>query len=112
MGNKGQYRVDLSALENVITQLNGVLKDLGNANSDAKYKTALAPSALGADANGVTFVEARKLTNAHQDMKLHIEEVVGHLNEVVDDFGKKTKSAHGSYQDQDAAVISDMSGGA
>ncbi|MET8679870.1 hypothetical protein ABZW18_20385 [Streptomyces sp. NPDC004647] len=107
-----QYRVDLSALENVITKLNGVLKDLGNANADTKYKTFLSPSALGADAPGGSFIEARKLTGAHQDMKIHIEQIIAHLNEVMDEFGTKTKKAHGSYQDRDAEVITNMSGGA
>ncbi|MCM2579911.1 hypothetical protein [Streptomyces meridianus] len=107
-----QYRVDLSALDNVIKKLNGVLRDLGNANSDTKYKTYLSPSALGADAGGAKFIEARELADAHTDMKTHIEQVVEHLNDVMDKFGTKTKKAHGAYQNQEADVTADMSGGA
>ncbi|MFG2227149.1 hypothetical protein [Streptomyces sp. NPDC048644] len=105
-----QYRVDLSALEDTVRKLNGVLKDLGNAHADTRYKTSLSPSALGADAPGATFLEARKLTQAHTEMKTHIEEVVQHLNEVMDKFGSNTRKAHGNYQNQEAETATSMSG--
>ncbi|MFB6441395.1 hypothetical protein ACFCVY_32250 [Streptomyces sp. NPDC056411] len=105
-----QYRVDLSALEDTIRKLNGILKDLGNANADTRYKTSLPASALGADAPGASFLEARKLTNAHTDMKRHIEEIVQHLHDVTDEFGTKTRKVHGNYQNQEAETGSNMSG--
>lgn len=107
-----QYRVDLSSLEDVVTKLNNVMNDLGNANSDTKYKTYLSPSALGANApDGVEFQEAKGLTTAHQTMKTHIEEVVEHLNELMEDFGKKTQQTRDTYQRQEDDVTQDMSGG-
>ncbi|UNO39651.1 hypothetical protein [Streptomyces sp. MST-110588] len=105
-----QYRVDLSALDETVKKLNSVLKDLGNAHADTRYKTSLSPNALGADAPGATFLEARKLTKAHEVMKQHIEEIVQHLHEVMDKFGNKTKKAHGHYQNQEADVTTSMSG--
>ncbi|ANZ15954.1 hypothetical protein ACH4YO_36520 [Streptomyces noursei] len=105
-----QYRVDLSALEETVRKLNGILKDLGNARSDTQYKTSLSPNALGADAAGASFLEARKLTNAHADMKNSIESIVQHLHEVMDKFGAKTKKVHGNYQNQEADVTANMSG--
>ncbi|MFH8570671.1 hypothetical protein [Streptomyces sp. NPDC017993] len=106
-----QYRVDLSALEETIRKLNNVLKDLGNANADTRYKTSLSPNALGADAPGANFLEAQKLTDAHKQMKTHIEEVVQHLHDVTDEFGTKTKKVHGNYQNQEADTSTNMSGG-
>ncbi|MFF2927914.1 hypothetical protein ACFVTP_36915 [Streptomyces celluloflavus] len=105
-----QYRVDLSALEDTIRKLNGVLKDLGNANADTRYKTSLSRSALGADAPGASFLEARKLTEAHTQMKTHIEEIVQHLHDVMNEFGNKTQKVHGNYQNQEAETAANMSG--
>lgn len=107
-----QYRVDLSALDNVIKRLNGVLRDLGSANSDAKYKTNLSANALGTSAPGAKFAEAEQLLQAHSQVKLVIEAIVANLNDTVNDFSTKTKKAHGAYQDQEADVTADMSGGA
>ncbi|MFF4601164.1 hypothetical protein ACFY12_00190 [Streptomyces sp. NPDC001339] len=105
-----QYRVDLSALEDTIRKLNGILKDLGNANADTRYKTSLSRNALGADAPGATFLEARKLTDAHEKMKQHIEEIVQHLHDVMNEFGTKTRKVHGNYQNQEAETAANMSG--
>lgn len=105
-----QYRVDLSALEETIRKLNGILKDLGNAHADSRYKTSMSPNALGADAAGASFIEARKLTNAHTDMKNAIESIVGHLHDVTDKFGTKTRKVHGNYQNQEADTAANMSG--
>ncbi|MBB1258477.1 hypothetical protein [Streptomyces alkaliterrae] len=110
MAKSEAYRVDLSSLEQVVKDLNGILKQLNGADSSAKYKTTLSPTALGTGANGVNFTEADKMTKAHAVMKRHIEEIVEHLNEVMDQYGKKTKRAHGAYQDQDADVVRTMNG--
>ncbi|MGG2459052.1 hypothetical protein ACO0M4_04350 [Streptomyces sp. RGM 3693] len=104
-----QYRVDLSALEETMRKLNGILKDLGGAQSDARYKTTLSPNALGTGSAGVNFVEAQKLHNAHTDMKNAIESIVGHLHDVTNEFGTKTKKVHGNYQNQEADTAANMS---
>lgn len=99
------YKVDLSALDNVIRKLNGVIGDLGKASADTKHKTYLPKGALG-----VGFDEAEKLTAAHDDMKNYLEDVVKHLESVMDDFGAKTKRAHGAYQDAEADTASSVNG--
>ncbi|MFI1199843.1 hypothetical protein ACH4VR_10350 [Streptomyces sp. NPDC020883] len=104
-----QYRVDLSALEDTIRKLNGILKDLGNAHSDARYKTSLSRNALGADVGGHQFVESGKLNEAHTQMKNAIESIVEHLHDVTNEFGTKTKKVHGNYQNQEAETAGNMS---
>ncbi|MFJ9088368.1 hypothetical protein ACIRL3_38755 [Streptomyces sp. NPDC102384] len=99
------YKVDLSALDQVIRKLNGVIGDLGKANADTKHRTYLPKGALGAG-----FDEAEKLTAAHDDMKTYLEDVVDHLESVMDDFGTKTKRAHGAYQDAEADTAGAVNG--
>ncbi len=108
----GQYRVDLSALDEVVKKLNWVISDLGDAKSDSKYKTYLPAGALGESVEGARFMEAEKLHGAHTEMKTHLEEIVEHIHDLVDDFGAKTKKTHGAYQDQEADVTKSMQGGA
>ncbi len=57
----GRYRVDLSALDEVVKKLNGVISDLGVAGAGSKYKTHCPPGALGESVAGATFAEAKKL---------------------------------------------------
>lgn len=92
-----QYRVDLSEIEGTITKLNRVLKDMGTSSSNAKSKTYLPGSAFGSD-----FEEATALHGAHQQMKKVLEAIVEHLEDVLDDFGQKTKKTHDAYQDAEA----------
>jgi hypothetical protein len=100
-----QYKVDLSELEGTITKLNGVIRQLGQANSSAKYSTYLPHGALGSG-----FQEAEELAKAHTEMKAHIEEIVDYLHEVMNEFGDKTKTAHDNYSNQDFAVQTSMTG--
>ncbi|MGW2344706.1 hypothetical protein [Streptomyces sp. NPDC001661] len=99
------YKVDLSALDQVIRKLNGVIGDLGKANADTKHNTYLPKGALGSG-----FDEAEELSRAHDEMKTHLEEVVDHLEKVMDDFGSKTKKAHGAYQDAEADTAGAVNG--
>ncbi|MEV0094786.1 hypothetical protein [Streptomyces sp. NPDC050738] len=109
----GEYRVDLSALDEVVRKLNGIISDLGDAKSDSKYQTHLPPGALGMDADCASgkFIEAGKLHAAHSEMKTHLEQIVDHIHGLTDDFGTKTKKTHGAYQDQEADVKKSMQGG-
>ncbi|MEU6846153.1 MULTISPECIES: hypothetical protein [unclassified Streptomyces] len=99
------YKVDLSALDNVIKKVNGIIADLGKTSEDTRSKTYLPKTALGAG-----FGEATKLTAAHDDMKGSLEDVVRHLESVMDDFGAKTKRAHGAYQDAEADTAGALHG--
>ncbi|MER5947727.1 hypothetical protein ABT127_16865 [Streptomyces sp. NPDC001904] len=99
------YKVDLSALDQVIKKLNGVIGDLGKTSADTKHNTYLPKGALGTG-----FDEAQKLSSAHDEMKTYLEAVVDHLESVMDDFGTKTKKAHGAYQDAEADTASSVHG--
>ncbi|MGY0491353.1 hypothetical protein [Streptomyces sp. WG-D5] len=99
------YKVDLSELDNVIRKLNGVIGDLGKANADTRHNTYLPKGALGSG-----FDEAEELSRAHDEMKTHLEEVVDYLESVMDDFGTKTKKAHGAYQDAEADTAGAVNG--
>ncbi|MEU1622545.1 hypothetical protein ACFZAU_38670 [Streptomyces sp. NPDC008238] len=101
-----QYKVDLSELEDTITKLNGVLSSMGSAKSTAVNQTFLPPGALGID-----FVEAKELTEAHDGMKLYLEDIIKAVHEVMDQFGKNTKKAHGHYSNAEYDTQTGMSGG-
>jgi hypothetical protein len=92
-----QYKVDLSEIEGTITKLNGVLKDMGTSRANCHNKTYLPKGALGTG-----FGEAEKLYAAHDEMKERLYEIVAHLEEVLDDFGQKTKKTHDAFADAEA----------
>lgn len=98
----GELKVDLSALEGVVAQLNQVISNLGNTTSSARYQTYLPDGALGS----ANFTEANNLHFAHTEMKQHLEDIVTHIHGLADDFGTKTKKTHGAYQDQEAEITS------
>ncbi|MFG2467347.1 hypothetical protein [Streptomyces canus] len=92
-----QYKVDLSEIEGTITKLNAVLKDMSTASLSCQNKTYLPPGSLG-----VNFGEATTLYNAHEQMKTVLQDIVQHLQDVLDDFGQKTKKTHDAYSDAEA----------
>ncbi|MFK4103442.1 hypothetical protein ACI2L1_25865 [Streptomyces sp. NPDC019531] len=92
-----QYKVDLSEIEGTITKLNGVLKDMSTSSASCQNKTFLPKGALGTG-----FGEADKLYGAHEAMKERLYEIVAYLEQVLDDFGQKTKKTHASYSDAEA----------
>ncbi|WP_031484919.1 WXG100 family type VII secretion target [Streptomyces bicolor] len=92
-----QYKVDLSEIEGTITKLNGVIKDMTTSKSSCMGKTYLPQGALGTG-----FGEAEALYKAHEAMKERLYEIVAHLEEVLDDFGTKTKRTHDAFSDAEA----------
>ncbi|CAL9405346.1 hypothetical protein SUDANB6_01542 [Streptomyces sp. enrichment culture] len=92
-----QYRVDLSEIEGTITRLNRVLKDMGTSASNCKNTTYRPAGALGRN-----FAEADALHAAHEMMKERLYEIVAHLEQVLDDFGQKTKRTHDAFADAEA----------
>lgn len=100
-----QYRVDLSELDSTIKKLNNVISSLGRTSSHTKYGTHLPKGALGH-----AFEEADDLARAHEEMKAHLEEIVDHLHQVMDEFGSKTKKVHDNYQESDYEAQASMSG--
>ncbi|WP_306324342.1 MULTISPECIES: hypothetical protein [unclassified Streptomyces] len=94
----GGYEVDLDALDQVVKELNQVLKDMDGPESKAKYGTYVPDGALGVD-----FSEARELYRAHGKMKDRIEkDMIAKIKDLIEKFGHKTSKAHGQYQNAEA----------
>ncbi|MFI6013074.1 WXG100 family type VII secretion target [Streptomyces sp. NPDC051243] len=92
-----QYRVDLSEIEGTIAKLNRVIKDMTTSKSSCMGQTYLPQGALGTG-----FGEAEALYSAHEQMKERLYEIVQHLEDVLDDFGQKTKRTHDAFADAEA----------
>ncbi|KPC62344.1 hypothetical protein [Streptomyces chattanoogensis] len=97
MGGSGEYKVDLDALDQVVKELNQVLKNMGDSKSTAKNSTYLAPGTLG---HG--FTEQEQLYKAHATMKHQIESLIESVEDLVDKHGKKSAKVRGAYQDAEA----------
>lgn len=90
-----EYRVDLDALDQVVKELNGVLKDMGGRKDNAKNRTYLPAGALGKN-----FTERDKMHQSHDEMKKYIEDkIVTLIEKLVDDFGQKTRKTKEAYDD-------------
>ncbi|BDM71859.1 hypothetical protein HEK616_53460 [Streptomyces nigrescens] len=90
-----EYGVDLDALDQVVKELNQVLKDMGGPKDKAKNQTYLPDGALGKG-----FEERDRMHKAHNDMKAYIEQnIVGLIEKMIDDFGKKSKQTKDAYDD-------------
>lgn len=102
----GEMRVDLSELEETVRKLGRVKSAMGESVTKSQYNTYLPPGALGKG-----FAEQTDLDTAHAEMKSHIEDIIKVINGVIDDFGTKTKKAHGKYQDAEYEAKHGMDGG-
>jgi uncharacterized spore protein YtfJ len=102
----GEMRVDLSELEETVRKLGRVTTAMGDSVTKSQYNTFLPKNALGKG-----FAEQTDIDNAHTEMKSHIEEIIKVIHEVIDDFGTKTKQAHGKYQNAEHDAKYGMDGG-
>lgn len=90
-----EYGVDLDALDQVVKELNQVLKDMGGPKDKAKNQTYLPDGALGKG-----FSERDRMHKAHNDMKQYIEQnIVNAIENMIDDFGKKSQKTKDAYED-------------
>ncbi|WP_240677449.1 hypothetical protein [Actinacidiphila soli] len=86
-------------MDEVITALNNVLRDMGGPKGKAANNTYLPAGALGKN-----FSEEEELRNSHAVMKDYIEnEILGKIADLVDEFGKKTKKAKDHYEEAEHA---------
>ncbi|MFC8515108.1 hypothetical protein [Streptomyces sp. NPDC057257] len=92
-------RVDLSALDEVIRKLNGLLSDMDKANTKAKYETDIPSTAFGS----MKFLESNELHKAHQEQKTKIENIIKSLHGLIDDFGSSTSKVRDKYSNQEQA---------
>lgn len=99
-------RVDLSALDEVISKLWTLLDDMEKAGTTSRYETEIPMSAFG----HIDFEEAKDLHGAHGEMKLKIEGIIKKLHGLIDDFSTKTSKVKDKYNDQEHAIKHGMGG--
>ncbi|MFJ8363663.1 hypothetical protein [Streptomyces sp. NPDC093984] len=92
-------RVDLSALDEVIRKLNGLLSDMDKAHTKAKYETDIPSTAFGS----MKFLESNELHSAHEKQKTRIENMIRDLHKLIDDFGTSTSKVRDKYSNQEHA---------
>ncbi|WP_030944983.1 hypothetical protein [Streptomyces sp. NRRL S-646] len=92
-------RVDLSALDEVIRKLNGLLSDMDKANTKAKYETDIPSTAFGS----MQFLESNELHTAHEKQKARIEGIIKALHGLIDDFSTSTSKVRDKYSNQEQA---------
>lgn len=99
------YKVDLSALDEVITKLNRIVDGMGSPKQKAKYDTYLPEGWLGKN-----FQEEKDLRGEHNKMKSEIEGYIDTLEKMISDFGSNTSKARRNYdtseQDAEKSVTS------
>ncbi|WP_370063292.1 hypothetical protein [Streptacidiphilus sp. MAP5-3] len=80
-----------------MTQLQSVADGLDPTKGKAKYQTNLTQSQLGSHG----FLEAQALLSAHQAMQTDVTNMIGTLQQMIQEFQGKTSSAHKAYSDQE-----------
>ncbi len=110
-------RVDLSALDEVVSKLRWLVDEMGSLETKAKYSTAIPAGAFGAagDTDAETghtldFREAGELHAAHGEMKINLERIIKKLNGMIDKFGTDTSKVRDKYSDQEHATKTTMGG--
>ncbi|MBT2491158.1 hypothetical protein J7E96_22060 [Streptomyces sp. ISL-96] len=100
-------RVDLSALDEVVSKLRRLLDDMDKADGKAKYDTFVPASAFGHP----SFLEGGGLFQAHEKMKTDLEMAIKGLRGLIDEFGTSTSKVRGKYAEQEYANKQGMGGG-
>jgi hypothetical protein len=88
----GGYQVDVSALEQVVTQLNAVAADLTSTADCAAYKTTIGAGTLGTGFEGAT-----GLLGTHDAMQTWIAEMITLLKSFIEEYGGQTKQVAANY---------------
>jgi hypothetical protein len=90
------YKVDLSALDEVIKKLNRVVDDMGGPHTCAKYETYLPPGWLGKG-----FAEEDEFRVSHGFTKGKIEGYIKRLQGLINEFSSNTSQVRRNYDDQE-----------
>jgi hypothetical protein len=90
------YKVDLSALDEVIKKLNRVVDDMGGPHTCAKYETYLPPGWLGKE-----FKEEDDFRVTHGKTKGKIEGYIKRLQDLINQFSSNTAQVRRNYDDQE-----------
>ncbi|MFG2830549.1 hypothetical protein ACGFWI_24285 [Streptomyces sp. NPDC048434] len=98
-----EYRVDLSALQQVITRLNSLVDAMGGVGSTAEYKTELPEGYLGQG-----FGEETALRGAHGKMKQEIAAMVTELKSMIAEVSQKSSVVLSGYDSREQDVRASM----
>ena len=90
------YKVDLSALDEVIKKLNRVVDDMGGPHTTAKYETYLPPGWLGKGFN-----EENDFRGAHSGVKSDVEGYIKQLQNLINQFSSNASQVRRNYDDQE-----------
>lgn len=99
----GGYRVDVAALEQVVTRLNAVAADLGPAGDRAAYNTTIGSRTLGSGFEG-----AAGLLATHDAMQSWITEMISALRGFIEEYGGRTKQVAADYGDLEAQTAQSL----
>lgn len=100
------YKVDLSALDEVIKKLNRVVDDMGGPHTTAKYETDIPHGWLGQN-----FEEENEFRTKHDGMKRAIEGYIKSLQELITQFSSNAAQVRRNYDDQEQKTKGNMSHG-
>lgn len=90
------YKVDLSALDEVIKKLNRVVDDMGGPKTCARYETYLPAGFLGQG-----FSEETDLRGAHDSTKSNIEGYIDKLQNLIVKYSSNTAQVRKNYDEQE-----------
>lgn len=87
------YQVNTDELEAVVKRLRALQQNLGQTADKTKYNTVVHRNDFGG-----SFVEAEALYTAHGDMQRFLTDTIAKLNDLINDFGDKTKTVNDNYR--------------
>ncbi|MFJ9522160.1 hypothetical protein ACIRPK_28395 [Kitasatospora sp. NPDC101801] len=86
------YEVNTDELEAVVKRLRTLQQNIGQTADKSKYNTVVGPNDFGGN-----FLEAHSLYAAHGSMQNFLSQTIAKLNELINEFGDKTKMVTDSY---------------
>ncbi|MFG2136589.1 hypothetical protein [Streptomyces sp. NPDC048650] len=98
-----EYRVDLSALQQVITRLNSLVDAMDGVGATAEYKTELPEGYLGRG-----FSQEAGIRIAHGNMKQSIAGMVAELKAMIREVSENTRVVEVGYHTREDEVRKSM----
>ncbi|BFV59063.1 hypothetical protein KCMC57_up41670 [Kitasatospora sp. CMC57] len=87
------YQVNTDELEAVVKRLRALQQNIGQTADKTKYNTVVEPGHFGG-----SFSEASALYSAHSGMQSFLTQTITDLNNLINDFGDKTKMVTDNYR--------------
>lgn len=101
------YKVDLSALDEVIKKLNQVVDGMGGPKTNAKYETNIPSGWFG----NHEFQEAEGLRAEHDNVKGKIEGYIDSLQSLIVQFSSNTAQVRRNYDEQEQTSSQGLTSG-